>query len=364
MGTDLYVISPLLPLLSEHFHVTLSAAGWGMTLFGLAYAVCAPIFGHHGDRRGRRGPIVGGLLAFTASNAISAIAPNFSIFLIARFVAGGSVAAISPSVYAVIGDIAPPHRRGAWLAFVGSGVFTALFSAAPLGSLIGYRYGWPAVFWLLTAAPFVLAFANWIALNGLPAPHHVASGHGYKSLIADVSVTALWGASLYATYTYVGAGLRTVGGCSPRQVSAAVAVFGVGMMTGALTGGQMSDRFGSRNITIVSSIGAAIAALVFRALMGRFVPSMIGLFLFSYTAALFFPSFQSYLAHKHSHRRGAALAWNNSGLYTGVTSGSFFGGIVLARYGFLGVPVLSSVMSLVTLAWSVVRLERLDRNRA
>lgn len=350
MGTDVFVMSPLLPLIADHFHVPISSAGLGLTVFALSYAGLAPVFGHYGDRHGRRIPIVAGLITLGISNAVTAWAPNFSVFLIARFIAGGAAAAITPSVYAATGDLAPSARRGAWLAIVGSGVFTALWSSAPLGSLLGYRVGWPPVFLILAVVPLVLAGANFLVMSDAGHEPKRERG-GYGRLVQDVSVTTLWGAALYGTFTYLGAGLKMDGHCSPRQISLGIASYGVGMVAGGISGGNLADRFGSRRVTAVSCVLLSLTVLVLRAFIGRYVYALAALFAFSYTAALFFPAYQSFLAVHHGGRRGAALAWNNSALYVGVTVGSFVGGRIFDRFGFRGIPVMSSIFSVLALAW-------------
>ncbi len=359
MGTDVFVMSPLLPLIADHFHVSISSAGLGLTVFALSYAGLAPVFGHYGDSHGRRIPIVYGLITLGVSNAVTAWAPTFAVFLLARFIAGGAAAAITPSVYAATGDVAPAPRRGAWLAIVGSGVFTALWSSAPLGSLLGYRVGWPPVFLILAVVPLGLAAANFGVMSD--AGHRPSSARGgYGRLIKDVSVTTLWGAALYGTFTYLGAALKIDGHCSPQQISLGIAAYGVGMVAGGISGGHLADRWGSRRVGAVSCVFLAVFVMIFRAMIGRLLPAMLSLFAFSYSAALFFPAYQTYLAVQHAERRGAALAWNNSALYVGVMVGSFLGGVIFGRVGFQGVPIMSGLFALLALVWGW----RLQRPRA
>ncbi len=350
MGTDVFIMSPLLPLIAAHFDVSTARAGLGVTVFAFAYAALAPVFGHYGDKHGRRMPIVAGLLVLAVGNAATAWAPSFSLFLLARLIAGGAAAAITPSVYSVTGDVAPPERRGAWLAVVGSGIFTALWSSAPLGSLLGYRIGWQPVFLILAAIPVLLAAGNFVTMRH--CQRTARSGDGALGpLLADVLLTTFWSAALYSTFVYLGAGLRDTGH-TPGQIAAAVAFYGVGMVTGGLSGGFLVDRWGPRRITRISCVMLSIAVLFFRQLIGLYVPSMIALFFFSCFAALYFPAFQSHLAHRHASRRGAALAWNNSALYVGITLGSLGGGMAIEYLGFRGVPLLSVGFALVSLLWS------------
>ena len=146
MGTDLFVMSPLLPFISEEYNVSSAMTGWMVTIFAVTYAIAAPFFGWASDKNGRWIFITFGLLLFSFSNTLTAFSPSFTWLIISRILAGLSVAAITPLIYAIIGDIAPSNRRGTWLSIVVSGHLTALWAGAPIGTLLEHFLGWRSVF--------------------------------------------------------------------------------------------------------------------------------------------------------------------------------------------------------------------------
>src|SRR5690606_16394620 len=77
IGIDLFVVSPLLPFISEDYQVSSAMAGWMVTVFAITYAVCAPFFGWLSDKNGRRGYITFGLVLFALSNVLTAFASSF-----------------------------------------------------------------------------------------------------------------------------------------------------------------------------------------------------------------------------------------------------------------------------------------------
>ena len=111
MGTDLFVVSPLLPFISEAYKISPATTGWMVTVFAVTYAFSAPFFGWLSDKKGRRIIITFGLLLFAISNALTAFAPSFLWLIVSRILAGLSVASITPLIYAIIGDIAPPKSK-------------------------------------------------------------------------------------------------------------------------------------------------------------------------------------------------------------------------------------------------------------
>src|SRR5580704_11971755 len=68
VGTDLFVVSPLLPMIAADYRVSPAVAGLCVTVFSLTYMVSAPLFGHLADRIGRRRMLVCSLAAFAAAN--------------------------------------------------------------------------------------------------------------------------------------------------------------------------------------------------------------------------------------------------------------------------------------------------------
>ena len=88
VGTDLFVVSPLLPLIAVDYQISPSLARLSVTVFSLTYMVSAPLLGHVADRIGRRRTLTCCLLAFAAANLATASAGSFVWLLAARLISG------------------------------------------------------------------------------------------------------------------------------------------------------------------------------------------------------------------------------------------------------------------------------------
>jgi predicted MFS family arabinose efflux permease len=115
LGTDLFVFSPLIPIVAADFRISPGVTGLGVAVFSSTYMVTAPLLGHLADRIGRRRLLICSLLAFGVANLLIACAADLHSLLIARAFAGAAAAGVSPSVYALVGNAAPPERRATWL---------------------------------------------------------------------------------------------------------------------------------------------------------------------------------------------------------------------------------------------------------
>lgn len=260
-----------------------------------------------------------GLLCFTLGNAFTSLAPSFPLLVVSRVLAGFSAAAVTPSIYAITGDVAPAQRRGGLLAVVGNGLLMALWAGAPIGTLVSQVAGWRVVFAGLAVISLALVIFNqrvWPESKPLESTIAKSTAHGeLKSVLADVSVMVFWGTAVYGIYTYLGTGLRLYAHFSPGLVAIALIVYGIGATTGSLSGGRLADRWGSSRVSTVSLIALAIllgvAALLFKTKVWLF-PIFL---LWAFAGYAFFPAFQSSLAQRFSEMRGMAMAWNNTALY-------------------------------------------------
>ncbi len=351
IGTDLFVVSPLLPTLAHRFAITPSTAGWMVTAFSVMYAVGAPWWGAHADAKGKRPIIVLGLAGFSLGNALTSVAPTFPILLAGRVLSGFSTAAVVPALYAITGDIAPSAKRGRSLSVVGSGLLMSLWAGAPLGALVAQWASWQSVFIGLSIASAGLALANWrVWPSGRLAPPIDQSTPSARMrlvpLLADVVFTGVWALAVYGFYTYLGTGLRRMDHATTLSVAVALAAYGVGATAGSLSGGRLADRFGARRLATGGLYGLGMVLLLVGAIFPVKVLLDPLLMLLAFVAYAFFPAFQSYLAERYVARRAMAMAWNNASLYTGIALGAVLGGWVIHHWPFPVLPIICGGIAL------------------
>jgi predicted MFS family arabinose efflux permease len=355
VGTDLFVISPLLPSIAEEFDLSAAATGLGVTVFSLTYLLSAPLLGQLADRIGRRRTLLICLFGFAGANFLTGVAPGFSWLLAARVAAGAAASGVSPLIYAGVGDAAPAARRATWMAIAVSGLLLALSVGAPAGTLVASYWGWRAPFLLLAVFSLALIAANRVVWPADAKPGGTATAVLPALTPATMAMrllpTVLWATALYGVYTYLGVWL-TGAGLSSSQVARAIGFYGAGALTGTLVGGQAADRFGTRETMLMSLAGLAVCLTVLGAGVGTGWTADIVLLITSLFAQLFFPAQQAGLARQFPQRRAFMLAMNNSALFLGISIGSLTGGEALAWAGFganagLGAVIACAALSLV-----------------
>lgn len=351
MGTDLFVISPLLPAIAAKFGASPALAGLAVTSFSLMYMLAAPVLGQVADRAGRVSVLTCCLVVFAAANVLTALAGNFAWLILARVVAGAAAAGVSPSLYALVGEAAPAGRRATWLGVAISGLLLSLSIGTPLGTLTGAAFGWQAVFLALAALSVLLALANlrlWPAAAQARPAAAAASGMALPALRTLVlgqrlAPTIVWAASLYGMYTYLGTGLAAFG-YSTERIAGTLVAYGAGALLGTLLGGRLADRRGVRFAMGLSVAALGVSFLVLRAVLTA-GPLDLVLGVVSMAAQMFFPAQQAGLANDFPQHRATVLAWNNSALFLGISLGSLLGGQAVARVGFAGDILVCSAIA-------------------
>ena len=308
IGTDLFVISPLLPLIAADYQASAALAGLGVAVFALSYMISAPLLGHLADRIGRRRMLTCCLFGFALANLLTGAAANLALLLLARLFAGAAAAGVSPSLYALVSGLAPPDRRATWLALVVSGLLVSLLLGAPIGGLAGVSFGWPTIFRSLAGLSLLLAWANrWIwpvdyATGKTAAEHHPWAISVLSSRLAPM---VAWSAAVYCVYIYLGAGLAACG-FSTGEIAAIIMLYGCGAIGGILIGGRMVDQLGAKLTSSVGLGGLCVCLLVVQFAIDAGMLVAFALALASAAAQLFFPAQQASLADDFPDRRHCA----------------------------------------------------------
>jgi predicted MFS family arabinose efflux permease len=349
VGTDLFVLSPLLPLIAAQYGLPPAPTGLSVTAFAITYMICAPLLGRIADRAGRRLMLSCCLAGFAAANLMTAASPGLLWLIAARIVAGAMTAGVSPSIYALVGESAPPARRASWMAMAVSGLLCSLSFGAPLGALIGASFGWDKVFDLLAGLSLLLVFVNrriWPS-DVEAAPTGVGPiARAAGTMAPRLLLTVVWATALYGMYTYLGAWLTRLG-FSTEEIAQVIACYGIGAIVGTLGGGRIADRIGTK-AAIGASFAGLFAAFMLLPLTLRPGPLIgLGFGAASAVAQVFFPAQQAGLVSDFPTRRATVLAWNNSSLFLGIALGSLVGGQIITHGSFAAALFICAAIALV-----------------
>src|SRR5215212_3067426 len=154
---DRFVVAPMLVTIAASLGASLAKATATASLYYLLYGVMQPGWGMLSDRLGRVRVIRLTLLGAAVAGILSAAAPNLTVLIAARALAGGLFAAVIPASLVYVGDTVGMNSRQEALAdlMAASAVGTAL--ATVLGGLTASLDAWRVAFAAPALAGIVLA---------------------------------------------------------------------------------------------------------------------------------------------------------------------------------------------------------------
>lgn len=162
MGSSSAAIA--LPLISDHFDVSIGVSAWTITLYALMLAVTTAVYGRVADLVGVRLPLLVGVVLMTVGAVVSAFAPSFDVLLVARVFQGAGAAAVPTLGITVLSARYDGEIRGLALGRL-AGMAAAVSCLGPLvGGIVESQFGWRAVMALPVLGVLVIPFL-WHALH-------------------------------------------------------------------------------------------------------------------------------------------------------------------------------------------------------
>jgi AAHS family 4-hydroxybenzoate transporter-like MFS transporter len=300
-GMDIQLLGVCIPSMMKHWNVTRTAFASVVAIGYLGMMIGGLVAGAAGDRAGRKTALLGSMMVFGVATLASATAGTVGILGLLRFVAGIGLGGAAPNAAALTAEYVPLRHRALAVTFtivcVPLGATFAGLLAIPFLPAIGWR----GLFAIGGTIPLVAAAILWRLLPESPRflarhPHRWPElrsvlrrmGHVVdEGAMFDENTTrritrtplasllerafrrdtlSLWAAffscllAVYLGFNWLpvilsGAGLGT------SVASTGISVFNLGGVAGAIVGGLLIRRFGSR-VTMVSMAAIAIASVV------------------------------------------------------------------------------------------------------
>jgi DHA1 family inner membrane transport protein len=361
IGSTEFAIQGLLPEVSADLGVSIPKAGLLVTGYALGAAIGGPILVVLANGLPRKITLLSLMGVFILGHIASAIAPDYTLLMIARVVAASCHGAFFGIGSVVAVSIVPEDRRASAVALMWGGVAASNIFGVPAGTALGHAFGWRATFWAVTLIGVIatIAIAAWvprIGRAGRTSLRDEVRVLAKPQVLLTLGLTVLIAAGTFSVFTYIAPLLIETTGVSSASLPFYLLLFGVGGVIGMQIGGRFADW------RLMGSIVGLYASLVVIYLILLFAfrsPVAAGVLMFVWGFAIYFPAAPLQVRMVTVAHEGPNLASTmmQSGFHIGNAMGPFFGGAALAAgFGYALLPWIGAVMALLGLGvalWSV-----------
>lgn len=340
IGTDLFMITGILPLIGKGLDVSLAATGALVTVFAIVSAVSAPILATFFGHRDRRLIAMASMVLFAFANLLGAVSINYGLLLFSRIIAAVSAALYTPAATTLaISKVAPEHR-GKAISIVTGGLTVSLILGVPIGTLIGHLWSWRAtyLFVALIALVALVGVAIWFPrMAGSLGPNLRERLAPLKQpmLALTLTQTMIVIAGTFVVYTYLGTFIARYIISTPVEITLLLLIYGTGAILGNFGGGRIIDRLGPNKLAVIAVAGMAVFLGLLSVIgmaahqLGDFAAILFGTVLLAWATIgwAFSPAQYARIAHtlNDQHQMQIAFALNGSALQLGAGIGALFG---------------------------------------
>jgi predicted MFS family arabinose efflux permease len=373
----IYVTAEILPIgalpsIARNLNVSVVLVGTLLTWYALVAALSTFPLVRWTAHWPRRRALVFSLVCLTASQLISALAPNFEVLAAGRVLCALTHGLLWSVIAPIATRLVPPSHAGRATMAIYVGTSLALVIGSPLTAAMSLMWGWRLAAVCVTVAaagvtvavrlllPELVLSADQLKCVGPRARHHRNRALIVVSLITMVGVTGH-----FVSYTYIVVIIREVVGVRGPNLAWVLAAYGAaGVVAVGLVARPLDRR--PRGAVIFCMAGLTAAFVVLTALAfggGRTATTLLvgigAILLWGAMATAVSPMLQS-----AAMRNGADDPDGASGLYVtafqvGIMAGSLAGGLLYERSVALMLAASAGLMG-VALAGMAANRRMLD----
>lgn len=359
--TEFSVIG-IMPVIAREFQISIDTAGWLLSAFALTIAATGPFMVFLTSKINRKVLMSGTLFVFVLSNILSAIAPNFTVLMIARIIP----ALVHPifwsvAIAAASRQVAPKDVPKAVAIVMGS-ISLGTVLGIPLTTYIADLVNWQGAF-IAAGIVNLLALAALLTfIPSMPVPKGTTQRSQVKALRnpqlwVNLVWTTIMVAGMFSTYSYLAEYLTKVADMNGKEISLLLLLFGVTNVLGNWAAGIALSKnvMLTTRLFLVALVGVHVLAYVFG---GLFMPIMAIVSVWGFIHSGGFMIAQTRISGEATSAPELATSLMVSFGNAGFALGAFLGGVVINSFGVHNVIWMSILLLLVALGLSFLFIRK------
>ncbi len=349
INTEMGVIG-ILPLLAEHFNVSVSRAGLLVSLFALVIAVSGPTMPLLFSGINRKKIMLLVLGIFVLGNIVSIFTTNFAIALIARIIPALFHPIYCSLAFSVAASSVSKEEAPKAVSKVFIGVSAGMVIGVPIASFIASTTSLQMAMVFFTVVNAIAFLATLLFVPSMPVKERVSYGAQLsvlKKSITWLSIIAviLLNSAIFGVYSYFAEYLKTVTNISSNTITIMLVVFGGANIIGNVVAGKLLTKNALKSVVAFPFALGAVYILLF--LFGQaFVPMAFITLIWGILAGLGGNINQYWIMSSAPEAPDFANGLFLTSANLGTTIGTAIGGLFISEIGTQYV-VLVGVLSLV-----------------
>ena len=247
LGIAEFVMMGILPDVAHDFGISISQAGHFISAYALGVCVGAPML-----ILARKHPLKRILLILVTlimvGNISAALAPNYWILLLARFISGLPHGAYFGVGSIVAEKLADKGKGSEAVSIMVAGMTIANLFGVPLGTSLSAAISWRVTFLLVGCWGMIILYYIWRWVPQIESLPDTGLKGQFRFLKSPapwllIGATLLGNGGVFCWYSYINPLLTHVSGFHPQSITFLMVLAGFGMVVGNLASGRLSDKY-------------------------------------------------------------------------------------------------------------------------
>ncbi|SIS03369.1 Predicted arabinose efflux permease, MFS family [Peribacillus simplex] len=267
LNTEMGVIG-ILPVLADHFNVSVSTAGLLVSLFALAIAVAGPTLPLVFSGINRKKVMLLVLVIFIIGNIISVFTTNFTVALIARVIPAFFHPVYVSMALSVAAASVSPNEAPKAVSKVFIGVSAGMVLGVPVASFLANAVSLEVAMSFFAIVNIFTLIATILYVPSMPVKERLSYGSQLKILtkgITWLSILAVifLNGSVFGIYSYLAEYLGVVTHMSPNLISIMLFVYGGANIIGNIIAGNLLTQSPIRTVLFYPVVLTALYLVFF-----------------------------------------------------------------------------------------------------
>ena len=268
LGIAEFVMMVILPDVAKDLGISIPVAGHFISAYALGVCVGAPVL-----ILARKHPLKHILLALVTlmmvGNTCAALAPNYWVLLLARFISGLPHGAYFGVASIVAEKLADKGKGSEAVSIMIAGMTIANLFGVPLGTSLSNSISWRVTFLLVGCWGVIILYYIWRWVPHVEGLKDTGFKGQFRFLKTPapwliLGATALGNGGVFCWYSYINPLLTEVSGFTAESITALMVLAGFGMVVGNLVSGRLSDRYTPGKVgTTVQAMICIVLLLIF-----------------------------------------------------------------------------------------------------